>query len=319
MSLVPAGAAGLVPLAVMVAAFEAALAQPAADNTDRIRAASPSEAYAKPKGARKLLVFTLTRGFRHTSIPDGVRALEILGSKTGAYTAVHSEDIAVFEAESLRRFDAVCFLNTTGELFAPPDLDKRPPEQQQAARQREARLKKNLMDFVETGGGFVGIHAATDTFYQWPEYGQLIGGYFDGHPWHEEVLIHNEEREHPINAALEGANLVIVDEIYQFKEPYSRRQQRVLLSLDTSKVDMNKPGIHRTDGDFAVSWVREARRGRVFYCSLGHREEVYWNPKVLRLYLAGIQFALGDLEAEASPRPDGSRDREGAGGTEPRP
>lgn len=290
-------------------------AQPAPDTTERIRAAAPSQAYVKPKSPRKLLVFTLTRGFRHDSIPDGVRALEILGSQTGAYTAVHSEDIAVFEAESLRGFDAVCFLNTTGELFTPPEVDRLPPAQLQAAREREARLKRNLLDFVESGGGLVGIHSATDTFYQWPEFGQLIGGYFDGHPWHEEVVLRNEERDHPVNAGLGMADLVITDEIYQFKEPYSRRRQRVLLSLDTSKVDMDKAGLHRTDGDFAVSWVRRAGRGRVFYCSLGHRSEVYWNPKVLRHYLAGIQFALGDLEAEASPRPDrgGEAERPGSG------
>ncbi len=298
----------------MLAAVQGVAAQPAPDAAERIRAAAPAQAFVQPKSPRKLLVFTLTRGFRHDSIPVGVRALEILGSQTGAYAAVHSEDPAVFEAESLRGFDAVCFLNTTGELFTPPEFERLTPPEQQAAREREARWKRNLLDFVESGGGFVGIHAATDTFYRWPEFGQLIGGYFDGHPWHEEVVLRNEEKDHPVNAGLEGKDLVITDEIYQFKEPYSRRRQRVLLSLDTSKANLQKPGVHRTDGDFAVSWVRRAGQGRVFYCSLGHRPEVFWNPKVLRHYLAGIQFALGDLEAEASPRADRGSEAERAGG-----
>jgi len=259
--------------------------QPTPEQVEKMKAAAPEKAAVKPAKPRKLLVFNLCKGFRHSSIECGAKALEIMGRKTGAYEAVVSEDIAMFQPEKLREFDAVCFNNTTGELFDDP------------------ALKKSLLEFVKGGKGIVGIHAATDCFYKWPEFGEMMGGYFHGHPWgaNDTVTLKIEEPDHPLCAPFEGQTFVVTDEIYQFREPYSREKLRVLLSLDTSKTDMKKGGIHRTDGDFAVSWVRQYGKGRVFYCSLGHREDIFWNPTVLRHYLAGIQYACGDLKADAAP------------------
>lgn len=265
---VRASAAQEIPLDQMIAKVEAAL---------------PDRAPAAPKSPRRVLIFTLTKGYRHSSIPIGVEALRRLGERTGAYTAESSEDPAALSATSLSRFDAVIMLSTTGELFDDPTM------------------KDGLLDYVRSGKGWVGIHAATDCFYAWPEYGEMIGGYFDGHPWHESVTLKLDDAQHPVCAAFEGKSFSIVDEIYQFRHPYSRARLRVLTSLDTAKTDMKKDGIHRADGDFAVSWVRSFGKGRVFNCSLGHREEVFWNPTVLKHYLAGIQYALGDLAADAAP------------------
>lgn len=274
---------------------------PTSEQLDKIKAALPKKATVKPQKPRKLLIFTLCKGFRHSSIECCATALDLMGRQTGAYEAAISDDISVFEPEKLSQFDAVCFDNTTGELFLPPDLDKLSPAEQEPARKRDTRLKRSLIDFVRSGHGIVGIHAATDCFYKWSHYGEMMGGYFNGHPWHENVTIKLDEPDHPLNAAFGGESFEVVDEIYQLREPYSREQLRVLLSLDTTKTDMNKKGIHRTDGDFAVSWVRAYDKGRVFYCSLGHREEIFWNPTILRHYLDGIQFALGDLPADATP------------------
>ena len=284
----------------MAAAGRATRAQEA-DVLERISAACPHKPYAQPATPRTLLLFTGTRGYRHGSIPVGTVAIKALGEKSGAFAVVHTEDVAVFEPKSLARFDAVCMLNTTGELFTPPDRDKMPEVKRVEATKREVRLKKSLLDFVARGGGLVGIHAAVDCFYEWPEYGELIGGYFNGHPWHEDVVIKLDDPGHPLNGAFEGRPLEIKDEIYQLRAPYSRGRQRVLMSLDTTRTDMTKKGIHRDAGDFAVSWIRTHGKGRVFYCSLGHRDEIYWNPKVMHHYLAGIQYALGDLRADATP------------------
>lgn len=258
---------------------------------EKIRAAAPDKAPAKPAKPRRLLVFTLCRGFRHGSIPYVSKALQLMGEKTGAYETVVSDDVSMFRPENLSQFDAVCLNNTTGSLF------------------EDETLKASFLRFVRSGKGLVGIHAATDCFYDWPEYGEMMGAYFSGHPWHEEVAIKLDEPDHPLCAAFGGEGLRITDEIYQFREPYSRQKLRVLLSLDTSKTNMSKDGIRRKDGDFAVSWVRNYGKGRVFYCSLGHRNETSWNPAVLRHYLAGIQFALGDLPADATP---GARSGDGA-------
>ncbi len=277
-----------------------ALAQPAEVRT-RIEAAAPDKPLVQPAQPRRLLVFSGTKGFRHKSIPVGVLALKTLGKQTGAFQVVHSEDIAVFEPQTLRQFDAVCLLNSTGELFVPREMGELQSLERLAALDRDRELKQSFQDFLASGKGLIGIHAATDCFYQWDEYGQTIGAYFDGHPWHEKVAIRVEDPAHPLTAAFGRGPLRITDEIYQFKKPYARDRLRVLLSLDTTLTDMNKKGLKRSDGDFAVSWVRMHGNTRVFYCSLGHRAEIYWNPQVLRHYLAGIQFALGDLSVDTTP------------------
>ena len=110
-----------------------------------------------------------------------------------------------------------------------------------------------------------------------------------------------EEPSHPLAAAFGGEDFRIADEIFQFREPYSRGKVRVLLSLDTAKTNMDVKWIHRKDGDFALAWIKPCGEGRVLYCALGHRTEIWWNPTMLRFYLDGIQFATGDLAAPAKP------------------
>ena len=279
-----AGTATLGIVILALALGRAAFAQEIPpDALAKIRAAAPDKAPVKPAQPRRLLVYTACKGFRHAAIPYCTAALEASGQKTGAFEVVVSDDPAVFQPDSLKRFDGICFNNTTGELFD------------------DTALKQGLLDWVKSGRGIIGIHAATDCFYEWPEYGELMGGYFDGHPWNETVAVKIDDPAHPVNAAFGGQGFQIADEIYQFKKPYSREKLRVLLSLDATKIDMTKPGIKRADQDFAVSWVRNYGLGRVFFCSLGHREEIFTNPTIMQHYLAGIQFALGDLPADATP------------------
>lgn len=287
------------PRTILTVALSAALLLPVARaSADDV---FPDQPYAQPAHPRKLLVFTLTRGYRHGSIPAGIEALARLGEKTGAFTTLHSEDPAMFEPDALQQFDAVCLLNTTGELFADPGLDQLTGDQRTAAEQTQRRRQQALLDFVRRGKGLVGIHSATDTCYDWPDFGQLIGGYFNGHPWHEQVTLRVQDTDSPITQMFADPTFQIVDEIYQLRDPYSRTRQHLLLALDPAKVNWQRPGIQRTDRDFGVSWIRTEGDGRVFYCSLGHRDEIYANPLVLRHYLAGIQYALGDLPADAQP------------------
>ena len=263
----------------------------------RIAAAVPTKPAAKPARPRKLLIFDLNIGYGgHRSIVYANLALEMMGRKTGAYETVVCHDLSMFSPEKLRQFDAVCFNNTVcfngtmGKLF------------------EERGLKKSLVEFVRGGGGLIGIHGATANFLGWPEYGRMLGAYLAGHPWNREtVTVKLDDPGHPLNAAFGGKGFEIADEIFQFKAPYSRDPLRVLLSLDTAKTDMKKPGVQRTDNDFAISWVRSYGKGRVFYCSLGHSPSIFWHPKILRHYLAGIQFALGDLPADATPSSEAAR------------
>ena len=139
----------------------------------------------KPSKDRKLLVYSVTRGYRHKSIDTGKVAMRLLGERTGAFEAVISDDPSHFEPGKIDQFDAICFLNTTQDVFKPAknEWNAMNPEQRKVAREKEARLQQSLMSFLKAGKGFIGIHAATDTYYSWAEYGDMIGGYFDGHPW----------------------------------------------------------------------------------------------------------------------------------------
>lgn len=252
-------------------------------------AALPSEAYAEPKSARKVLVFSKTAGFRHASIVTGKLALDELGKKTGAFKAVISDDLENFEAERITEFDAILFLSTTQNPFESVGKDK------------EMELRKNLMEFVRGGKGFVGIHAATDTFYDWPEYGEMINGYFDGHPWTQDKMVHiyvePGMEDNPLTVMFEGKPVEFKEEIYQLKDPYDSSKVAMLLRLDPEKSD-EVEGLKRKDNDYGVGWARTWGDGRVFYCSIGHNHEMFWNPKILRHYLAGIQWAMGDLEVD---------------------
>jgi type 1 glutamine amidotransferase len=273
----------------------------------KITEAMPSKAPAGPRKARKVLVFTLTRGFAHSSVAVAASAFQIMGQKTGAFEAVVSDDVAMFEPNSLRQFDAVIMDNTTGELFS-TDTKNLTPEEQQAAKERTDRLRKSLLDFVNSGKGLAGIHAATDCLYNWKEYGAMMGGYFNGHPFRK-IVVKNEDPRSPINAAFQGEGFAIEDEMYTFRDPYARTNLHILLSIDMAKTqlpdDPNRPGFkkdeNRPDHDYAISWVRRQGRGRVFYCSFGHEHNIFWKTPILQHMLAGIQFALGDLQADATP------------------
>ncbi|MFQ3224010.1 MAG: type 1 glutamine amidotransferase [Lentimonas sp.] len=259
---------------------------------------------------RRVLVYSATAGYRHKSIPTGKEALAKLGASSGAYTATVSDDPANFEAEALKGFDAVVLLSPTRDFFMPNGKQRADfsPEEWTFLQQRHNRLVDNLVQYLEQGGGLVGIHSATDSCYGHKAYGEAMGAYFNGHPWMagHTVTINVEDPEHALLKPVFGdkPDFQIKDEIYQFKdEPYSREKLRILLSMNVERSDPphEKMPLKRADGDYAVSWVQGVGKGRVFYTSLGHNHEIYSNPLMLKHYLSGIQFACGDLKADVTP------------------
>jgi len=179
----------------------------------------------------------------------------------------------------------------------------------------EMLLRKSLLDYVASGGGIVAYHHAIGGNTHWPEFLELIGAGYWGHPWNEEVGIKLEEPDHPLLATFGGKDFRLAEEIFQFREPYSREKVRVLLSLDTARTNMTVPWIHRKDNDFALAWIKSRGEGRVFYSAIGHRTEHWWNPQILRFYLDGIQFAMGDLPADTTPSAQLRPAQEAAHGT----
>ena len=233
----------------------------------------------------RVLVYTESAGYVHAVAqrpPDGgpcpvERAWLDWDQEDPRFEVVASRDAGNFREEILDGFDAV-FFYTSGELPIPPEG------------------RRALLDFVREGGGLAGAHCASTTFLDWPEYSALLGGSFDGHPWHEEVAVRVEDAAHPATDWL-GEGFSITDEIYQFRDPYSRERNRVLLSLDPGSVDLEKPEVRREDRDFALAWAREEGRGRVFYTALGHRPEVWEDPRFRHHLVEGTLWTAGGRAA----------------------
>ncbi len=258
------------------------------DEMTAIAAAMPAKARVNPIKPRSILVFYRTEGFVHGSIPYINEAIRQIGATTGAFSADFSEEMSVFTPERLARYDAIVFQNTTNLAFKDP-------------AQRRA-----LLDFIKSGKGFrLGIHAASDNFYTWPEAQAMLGGVFHDHPWSsiDSEAVKIDDPGHPVAAAFGGKGFWIREEIYEITGPYARDKQRVLLSLDMSKAeDYRAPeDLSRTDADFPIAWVKSYGKGRVFYCSFGHNPNLVKVPEILQFYLDGIQFALGDLPGDAAP------------------
>jgi type 1 glutamine amidotransferase len=159
------------------------------------------------------------------------------------------------------------------------------------------------MSFIKQDGkGFIGVHSALDTNYAWPEYGDMIGGYFNEHPWGTfDAPVIVEDSSFP---AMKGfaPTFTTHDEIYQAKD-WSRDKVRVLARLDPSKLNYNNPRVHRTDHDFAVAWAKMYGNGRVFYSTFGHTEQAWDTPAVQTMYLEAIKWALKLTDADVTPRP----------------
>jgi type 1 glutamine amidotransferase len=277
-------------------------------------AAEPRKPAGEAPKKKRVLFITESKGFVHDVVNRRKESLALaekvmieIGEKSGDFEAVCSQDSRkMITKENLASFDAV-FFYTTGSLPLSPTQ------------------KADLLDFVRKGGGFGGTHSASDTFYDWPEYGKLIGGYFDGHPWHQKIRVVVEDKNHPATKHL-GDSFEITDEIYQFRTPYDRKRLRVLMSMDravdrprisaagkevkltvqggkpTLVVDgAEKPAVgfsyegprgNRKDGDNALAWVQEYGKGRTFYTALGHRDEVWKDERFQKHLLGGLRFIL---------------------------
>ena len=257
--------------------------------------------HAKQIHLKHILVVGETKGWEHESVSDGMAAIYNMGHESGLWDATLRTDTELItkkdlgrNAKNLEYFDALVFVSTTGEL----DLDD--------------SQKKDMMSFIKDDGkGFVGVHAALDTNYKWPEYGEMIGGWFDEHPWFTfNAPIVNEDPDFPAVRHFPKA-FVKYDEIYQPKE-WSRDKVNVLLSLDPAKLNYaNNPRIHRKDHDFAVAWDKMYGKGRVFYSTLGHTEESWEDPDIRKMYFEAIKWVLGMTEGSTAshPRPPASADQ----------
>ncbi|WP_345005289.1 ThuA domain-containing protein, partial [Streptosporangium album] len=223
--------------------------------------------------AYQVLVFSKTAGFRHSSIPVGVQAVRDLGAANN-FTVTATEDAAAFTTANLARYRAVVFLSTTGDV-----LDS----SQQAA----------FESYVNGGGGYVGVHAAADTEYGWPYYGDLVGAWFKGHPAIQQATVKTEDRAHAATAHL-SPTWSRSDEWYNYRTN-PRNTARVLQSLDESSYSGGDMGDH------PITWCHPVSSGRSFYTGLGHTDSSYAEPAFRSLLLGGIRYAAGTAKADCRP------------------
>jgi len=285
-------------LAPATSAFAERPRRPLSDEArQQVERALPAKAPAVAREARRLLIYDGNVGYGgHASIPYANHAFTCMGEKTGAFTTVVSRDPAVFEKDHLRQFDAVCLNNTVGNLFTDP------------------QLRRNLLEFVLGGGGLLGIHGTTVAFTDfekgaketWPEFGHMIGGRGAAHLAQDErVVVKLDSPDHPLNRPFGGKGFEHVSEFFRVHGPYSRDRVHVLFSIDTAQTELppqgTHPGVERADEDYALAWTRNYGRGRVVYCTIGHRPEDFMDPTILEFYLGAIQFILGDVSGSTTP------------------
>ncbi len=227
---------------------------------------------AQAQAAReRVLYFTHSAGYRHDVIPLSEAILAQLGSDSGVFEVTATEDTSELSPANLGRYAAVMFY-TSGELPM--------SEAQKAA----------LLNFVRSGRGFLGVHSATDTFYAWPDYLDLVGGYFNGHPWHQTVTIEVVDPRDPLVAFL-GKSLQVEDEIYQISD-FDYRRSRVLLRLDPTSVDLGKAAVHQRFYGWPLAWTRSYGEGRVFYTALGHEPSVWRDARFQRFLTNAILWSM---------------------------
>jgi len=212
----------------------------------------------------RVLMLTATVGFRHDSIPAARATMAGIATRQG-YTVIPTETLADINTSSLSSTDVLMFALTSGEL--PFD-----------ASQKDA-----IVRFVENGGGFIGVHSATDTLYNWSDYGRIVGAYFKEHPWTQEAAVTVEDSAHPTTAGL-GPSFRLLEEFYAFRTN-PRGVAHVLLSLDSSSVG--------AQGDYPLAWTQTIGRGRSYYNALGHFDSTWADARFQSQLAAAVRWAAG--------------------------
>jgi type 1 glutamine amidotransferase len=207
-------------------------------------------------------MLTATAGFRHDSIPDARQAMTLLGSSTGEFVITATEDLSTLSSSNLASYDVLFFALTSGEL---------PLSEAQ---------KSAILAFISGGKGFLGAHSASDTLYDWPEYGGVVGAYFKEHPWTGEAGVFVEDSSHPATAGL-GQRFTITEEFYTFREN-PRPTVQVLLRLDAASVGAT--------GDYPLAWAHTVGGGRAYYNALGHFTDTWRDERFQRQIAGAIRW-----------------------------
>jgi type 1 glutamine amidotransferase len=257
----------------------------------KIAAAIPRQAYATPKKRRKMLVVESLHGMSHNTIPHTNVMVEQMGKITGAWETEFSNDLDNLKYPKIKQYDGVFLNDIVGEFAAEP------------------AVRDGLARFVKEGGGLAGIHGTPWASRNWDEFAEMIGAQSAPHRI-EQGIMKVYDRSSPLMKPFQEKDLNFKEEYYRFQTEGQGRLRwdkvRVLMTveLDDPKIEPRPwTGYKRPDNIYPVSWIRNYGKGHVFYSSLGHMPETFMTPELVGHFLAGLQFMLGDLEADATPNP----------------
>jgi type 1 glutamine amidotransferase len=268
-----------------------------ADMLQKIRAAIPAKAYGTPKNPRKLLVIESLQGMSHDTIPHANIMLEEMGTITGAWRVELNNDLNNLKYPKIKEYDGIFLNSIVGEFAADP------------------AVRDSLARYVREGGGLGGVHGTPWASRNWDEFAEMIGSQSAPHRIEQGVMTVYDPSS-SIMKPFGGKDLHFREEYYRFEHEGRGRLRwdkvRVLMTvaLDDPKIEPRPwTGYKRPDTIYPVTWIRSYGKGRVFYSSLGHMAETFTTPEIVGHFLAGVQFLLGDLEADTTPNPPGQRTR----------
>lgn len=269
----------------------------------KIEKLAPAKAEVQPAKTRKVLIFDRFTGFNHWVIPHTSQVIKMLGEKTGAYEVRITKDVFCFEKNNLKKYDMVV-LNSTCSVGPRRDLildaletDTSMGEKER--KQKAAELEANLIKYVEKGGGLMVTHGAIVMQNNSMPFSEMVGGSFDYHPKQQELVLELVDASHPLVKAFEGKPFVHVDEPYLFNKAYSKKNFHPLLYMDTDKLEGKRKPIE--ENIRYVSWIKKHGKGHVFYVSPSHNAQSFEDARMLKFYLDGAQYAIGDLKCDDSP------------------
>ncbi|MCP4976670.1 MAG: ThuA domain-containing protein [Maribacter sp.] len=269
----------------------------------KIESIAPAKPTVENVSKKKILVFSKATGFYHWTIPHNIEMLKILAKKSNAFEIHVGYDIQNFDKKNLKKYDAVILNNSNPngpkrDLFY--DLLKTNSSLTEEQIALEApKYEMNLINYVARGGGLMLLHGAIVVQNNSVAFSKMTGGSFDYHPKQQRMHVKEVDADHPLVNAFKGDGFTHVDEPYFFKNAYFEYDFRPLLYIEVDKLeDVRKSGSSNIN---YVSWIKKHGKGRVFYSSPSHNAQSLDNPELLRFFLDGMQYVVGDLECDDSP------------------
>jgi len=254
---------------------------------------------------KSILVFSLHTGFDHWVIPHTEEMIQIISHKSGAFEVTGSKDIHIFEPENLRDYDAIVLNNTCSKsdhrnlfwdkLRAESDADSA------FLMKKAMEMENNLLEYVKNGGGLMVVHGAITTQNKSRAFSKLLGASFDYHPPQQPIQVRLVDPVHPLVQSFPKEGFSHIDEPYFYSNAYADMDFRPLLYFNNAEITGQRKNEEKTEGKTYLAWIRAEGNGKVMYCSPSHNAQSFENPDLLRFFLNGLQYVVGDVDCDDSP------------------